>query len=487
MATEEHEPKDQDPLSITHLVILTHGLWGNPVHLHHLRDTLLERHAASGLHVFTPQSNKDNFTYDGIDVGAERITTEIEDEIRRLQDLGAPLSKISIAGYSLGGLIARYVVGLLYKNGVFETLQPCNFSTFATPHLGVRTPGLGYGPQTWNFLGSKTLSTSGQQMFLTDDFRDTGRPLLAVMADPTSIFVRGLAGFRRKSVYANTTNDRSVPYWTSAISPTDPFVDLDAIDIHPLPNQDLPVVLDPTHPVSPRQQPHPPQPLSFRERYIVSDKTKAALPFYAVLAGVLPLALPLFMLNAGYQTYKSAQRVRLHEQGALVDLQRYRIPFLEESQAVQDAMVERLATESRGQGAASASASTSTAAVGKAGKEEEEGQKEEYLPTPPPEEEPSNPSPNSTGADPTTITKPVPSSSSPSSSSSSSTPFPHLPLSALQSQMITNLDQHIHFLKFPVHIQNVRHTHAAIVVRTPRESFAEGRMVSGHWVREFVV
>ncbi|KAI7151201.1 DUF676-domain-containing protein, partial [Hortaea werneckii] len=252
MAPEEYEPKDQDPLSITHLVILTHGLWGNPVHLHHLRDTLLEYHAASGLHVFTPQSNKDNFTYDGIDVGAERITTEIEDEIRRLQNLGAPLSKISIAGYSLGGLIARYVVGLLYKNGVFETLQPCNFTTFATPHLGVRTPGVGYGPQTWNFLGSKTLSTSGQQMFLTDDFRDTGRPLLAVMADPTSIFVRGLAGFRRKSVYANTTNDRSVPYYTSAISSIDPFVDLDAIDIHPLPDQDLPVVLDPIHPVSPR-------------------------------------------------------------------------------------------------------------------------------------------------------------------------------------------------------------------------------------------
>ncbi|RMY75954.1 hypothetical protein D0863_02267 [Hortaea werneckii] len=470
MAPEEHEPKDQDTLSITHLVILTHGLWGNPVHLQHLRDTLLEHHAASGLHVFTPQSNKDNFTYDGIDVGAERITTEIEDEIRRLQNLGAPLSKISIAGYSLGGLIARYVVGLLYKNGVFETLQPCNFTTFATPHLGVRTPGVGYGPQTWNFLGSKTLSTSGQQMFLTDDFRDTGRPLLAVMADPTSIFVRGLAVFRRKSVYANTTNDRSVPYYTSAISSTDPFVDLDAIDIHPLPDQDLPVVLDPCHPVSPRKQPEVPRPLTFRERYIVSDKTKAALPFYAVLAGVLPLAIPLFMLNAGYQTYKSAQRVRLHEQGDLVDLQRYRIPLLEESQAVQDAMVERLATESSAQG-------TTSAVAGKAG----EGQ-EEYLPTPPPEEESSNPSTEATGADPTTTT-----ATSSSSSSSSSSPWPLLPLSPLQSQMITNLDQHVAFTKFPVHIQNVRHTHAAIVVRTPRESFAEGRMVSAHWVRGFVV
>ncbi|KAI7365098.1 DUF676-domain-containing protein [Hortaea werneckii] len=475
MAPEEHEPKDQDPLSITHLVILTHGLWGNPVHLHHLRDTLLEHHAASGLHVFTPQSNKDNFTYDGIDVGAERITTEIEDEIRRLQDQGAPLRKISIAGYSLGGLIARYVVGLLYKNGVFETLQPCNFTTFATPHLGVRTPGVGYGPQTWNFLGSKTLSTSGQQMFLTDDFRDTGRPLLAVMADPTSIFVKGLASFRRKTVYANTTNDRSVPYYTSAISSTDPFVDLDAIDVHPLPDQKLPVVLDPIHPVSPRKQPEIPKHLTFRERYIVSDKTKAALPFYAVLVGVLPLAIPLFMVNAGYQTYKSAQRVRLHEQGDLVDLQRYRIPFLEESQAVQDRMVERLATESSGQTAAA----TAPAFDGKEG--------EEYLPTPPPEEEALNPStPNVNDAHPDTTTT-TSSSLTSTSSPSSPSPWPRLALSDLQFQMITNLDQHVRFTKFPVHIQIVRHTHAAIVVRTDRESFAEGKMVSAHWVGGFLV
>ncbi|KAI7260106.1 hypothetical protein KC352_g10276 [Hortaea werneckii] len=315
-------------------------------------------------------------------------------------------------------------------------------------------------------------------MFLTDDFRDTGRPLLAVMADPTSIFIKGLAGFQRRTIYANTTNDRSVPYYTSAISSTDPFADLDAIDVHPLPDQEHPVVLDPTHPVSPRKQPEVPKPLTFRERYIVTDKTKAALPFYAVLAGVLPLAVPLFMVNAGYQTYKSAQRVRLHEQGDLVDLQRYRIPFLEESQAVQDRMVERLATESSGQ----------TVAAGAGA-----GKREEYLPTPPPEEEAVNPPATTDNADtsPTTL-KPAPPSSDPtttaaSSSSSSSSPFSPLALSDLQFQMITNLDRHIAFTKFPVHIQNVRHTHAAIVVRTARESFAEGKMVSAHWVRGFVV
>ncbi|KAI7376937.1 hypothetical protein KC336_g19660, partial [Hortaea werneckii] len=176
------------------------------------------------------------------------------------------------------------------------------------------------------------------------------------------------------------------------------------------------------------------------------------------------------------QTYKSAQRVRLHEQGDLVDLQRYRIPFLEESQAVQDRMVERLATESSGQTAAAAA----PASDGKEG--------EEYLPTPPPEEEalnPSTPNVNDAHADPTTTS--TASTSTSTSSPSSPSPWPRLALSDLQFQMITNLDQHVRFVKFPVHIQNVRHTHAAIVVRTARESFAEGKMVSAHWVGGFVV
>lgn len=52
--------------------------------------------------------------------------------------------------HSLGGLIARYAIALLYSNGdnakgeaVIEDkiagLEPVNFITFATPHLGNRS------------------------------------------------------------------------------------------------------------------------------------------------------------------------------------------------------------------------------------------------------------------------------------------------------------------------------------------------------------
>ncbi|EEB87657.1 hypothetical protein MPER_14929, partial [Moniliophthora perniciosa FA553] len=36
----------------------------------------------------------------------------------------------------LGGLVSRYVVGILYQKGFFKTVTPVNFNTIATPHLG---------------------------------------------------------------------------------------------------------------------------------------------------------------------------------------------------------------------------------------------------------------------------------------------------------------------------------------------------------------
>ena len=429
-----------------HLVVLFHGLWGNPSHLKQVQDTLLKQHP--DLHVLVPKSNSDNSTYDGIEVGGERITHEIEEKIKELEAAGTKITRISIAGYSLGGLVARYTVGLLYKAGVFDHAKPTNFTTFATPHLGVRTPNSGYRSQIWNVLGSRTLSTSGQQMFLVDKFRDTGGPLLSLLADPNSIFVKGLAMFERKSVYANTLNDRSVPYYTSALSRIDPFVDPDAVDVNYLDGQEEDVILDPSDPVSPRKPTE--TALAFHEQYFMSQRTRESIPFYAVLFSVLPLAVPVFLVNAGVQTYRSAARVRLHESSKLIDLKRYRMSLLEDGQAAQDRMVERLASPPV--------------------------QQQVYLPTPPPEPSTRNTSPASS------VTKVAASGNEKNDS-----PWPTLALADEQFEMIDNLDKCVGFIKYPVHIQKVRHTHAAIVVRIDKESFKEGRAVLGHWAKEFIV
>lgn len=61
------------------------------------------------------------------------------------------LRKISFVAHSLGGLVARYAIGKLYQQpaqansldssatgGEIAGLEPMNFITFATPHLGSR-------------------------------------------------------------------------------------------------------------------------------------------------------------------------------------------------------------------------------------------------------------------------------------------------------------------------------------------------------------
>ena len=68
--------------------------------------------------------------------------------------------------------------------------------------------------------------------------------------------------------------------------------------------------------------------------------------------------------------------------------------------------------------------------------------------------------------------------------------FPTLLLSPEQFTMIRNIDA-MGFKKHRVHIHRVRHTHAAIVVRSKpmrKHAFDEGKLIIKHWLEEeFVI
>ena len=49
---------------------------------------------------------------------------EIEEEIEKLTRAGQDIKRFSLVGYSLGGLVARYAVGLLDSKGFFEKIKP---------------------------------------------------------------------------------------------------------------------------------------------------------------------------------------------------------------------------------------------------------------------------------------------------------------------------------------------------------------------------
>jgi predicted esterase len=85
---------------------------------------LRAKHSEETLHILVAKRNSGSFTYDGIELGGERVCQEIEEEIEKLARAGQTIRKISLVGYSLGGLVARYAVGLLDSKGVFEKIKP---------------------------------------------------------------------------------------------------------------------------------------------------------------------------------------------------------------------------------------------------------------------------------------------------------------------------------------------------------------------------
>lgn len=88
--------------------------------------------------VFLSRSNSGWRSYDGIQVCGYRLFKEIVDYIENSDqsNVSHTKHKISLVGYSLGGLIARYTIGLLEREGWLERLDCVDFLTLATPHAG---------------------------------------------------------------------------------------------------------------------------------------------------------------------------------------------------------------------------------------------------------------------------------------------------------------------------------------------------------------
>ena len=70
-----------------------------------------ERYGHGRLHILVAERNSGNFTYDGIELGGERVAHEVEETLEALIANGHTIRKLSVVGYSLGGLVARYALG----------------------------------------------------------------------------------------------------------------------------------------------------------------------------------------------------------------------------------------------------------------------------------------------------------------------------------------------------------------------------------------
>ncbi|KAH8672928.1 putative serine esterase-domain-containing protein [Ilyonectria robusta] len=427
-----------------HLCVLVHGLWGNPTHMRNIAKSLREQYSTDDLYLLLAKQNSGSFTYDGIERGGERVCAEIEQQLRDIESSGGKIKKLSIVGYSLGGLISRYAIGLLDAKGILDTVECMNFTTFASPHLGVRTPLKGWHNHVWNVMGARTLSMSGRQLFLIDKFRDTDRPLLSVLADPKSIFMSGLSKFKRRSLYANIVNDRSAVYYTTGIQKTDPFTKIDNVKVNFLKGYEG-VILDSKNPVAPRPK--------LQGRASLSTVTAAALkwgrrvPFMLTVAVFVPIGVVAFLMNSVIQTVRSSKRIKLHETGkGGLNIEDYRMSvWIKEMREEVEHAYEALNNL----------------------------QNQEFLATEDEDED------ESLDAEDRSLLRRERRLSTPAQ--------PTLALAPSQFEMIRNLDS-VGWRKYPVWIQNIGHSHAAMIVRWEKKEFAEGFVVLGHFAKdEFLV
>ncbi|PSS31125.1 hypothetical protein PHLCEN_2v2330 [Hermanssonia centrifuga] len=313
-----------------HLLVLTHGMWGSPNHLDEMSRVYKELRGQEGskagpdgehLHILVAQANREKGTYDGVDWGGERVAEEVMDEIKKLEDEGKKVTRFSVTGYSMGGLVARYLVGVLHQRKFFDTVTPVNFMTVATPHIGlIRYPT--FRSSLFAYLGPRLLSRTGEQFYTVDEWSPSGRPLLAVMADPDRVFYQALNLFPHIRFYANAVNDTTVAYPSAAVEIDDPFADHEFNGIH--------IELDETYsPIiksyisSDSPPPPPPKPRAFSKKWLkgmqpqIPPAFRLAFPYNVLVIVALPVLFPtlltLIVVRLSLDSRSSRSRIKLLE------------------------------------------------------------------------------------------------------------------------------------------------------------------------------
>ncbi|KAJ6791047.1 putative lipase [Iris pallida] len=223
-----------------HLVILVHGILGCAANWKYVANQFV-RTLPDKVTIHSSESNMFRLTLDGVDVMGERLAAEVIEVVNRRPEV----KRISFVAHSVGGLVSRYAIGRLYRpprqnaednpsgvdndgnsKGTICGLEPVNFITFASPHLGSR--GNGQVPflfgvpaieKVASYISHWIFGRTGTQLFLVDDIGQGKPPLLLQMVEDCGElhFMSGLQSFKRRVAYSNVGYDHIVGWRTSSI------------------------------------------------------------------------------------------------------------------------------------------------------------------------------------------------------------------------------------------------------------------------------
>jgi hypothetical protein len=205
-----------------HLIVVSHGMWGKPIHTDYLAGQLRTRTQRTT--VLNLTCNSGLRSYAGVQTCGARAAVAVRAEAARCGATG-----VSFIGYSAGGLWVQHAAMELERAGFFDEVRPLLFVAVASPLIGVFSPpehrshfclyryvvNCG-GMNCAGCLGGRTV----EEIFLSDDREE---PLLLRMASPTNEYGKALARFQRRISFGNTRNDFLVPFESSGLARSNPF------------------------------------------------------------------------------------------------------------------------------------------------------------------------------------------------------------------------------------------------------------------------
>ncbi|CAL1390899.1 unnamed protein product [Linum trigynum] len=230
---------ESDSSSADHLVVMVHGILGSSNDWKYGAERFV-RNLPDKVFVHCSEKNMYRLTLDGVDVMGERLAQEVLEVIQRKPNL----RKISFVAHSVGGLVARYAIGRLYRSPREEDaggpdadqnkeesratiggLEAVNFITVATPHLGSRgnkqVPflfGLNALEKVAGLVIHWIFRRTGQHLFLVDNDEEKPPLLKQMIEDCGDLnFMSALRTFKRRVVYSNVGYDHIVGWRTSSI------------------------------------------------------------------------------------------------------------------------------------------------------------------------------------------------------------------------------------------------------------------------------
>ncbi|XP_050224760.1 putative lipase C4A8.10 isoform X3 [Mercurialis annua] len=230
-----------------HLLVLVHGILASPSDWIYVEAELKKRVGRNFL-IYASGCNTYTKTFSGIDGAGKRLADEVKQVVKKTDSL----KRISFLAHSLGGLFARYAIGVLYsenasdnsqsidlansklsnfktrsstRQGKIAGLDPINFVTLATPHLGVRGKkqlpfllGIPFLEKLAAPIAPIITGRTGGQLFLTDGKPNRPPLLLQMASDCEDVkFISALGAFKCRILYANVSYDHMVGWRTSSI------------------------------------------------------------------------------------------------------------------------------------------------------------------------------------------------------------------------------------------------------------------------------